>query len=83
MYIQTQQVKEALRGLNKFEIINEINEGANAFAYRAKHIHLDRPVFLKVIYLDKEDQDSILRETTSSARGFKIRSSIREYSPVI
>ncbi len=62
MPIQTQQVKEAILGLNKFNVIGEINEGANAFAYRANHIHLNRQVFLKIVYLDPDDQDSILRE---------------------
>ena len=62
MPIESQQVIDALIHLNKFEDYTEIREGANAFTYRAHHIHLDRPVFLKVIYLGGEDQDSILRE---------------------
>ena len=62
MPIESQEVVEALTRLNKFQNFNEIKEGANAFTYRADHIHLGRPVFLKVIYLNEEDQDSILRE---------------------
>lgn len=62
MPIESQEVIEALIRLNKFQHFTEIREGANAFTYRAHHIHLDRPVFLKVIYINEEDQDSILRE---------------------
>jgi serine/threonine protein kinase len=62
MPTESEEVIEALARLNKFQHFAEIREGANAFAYRAHHIHLDRPVFLKVIYLDAENQDSILRE---------------------
>ena len=62
MPIESQEVIEALTRLNKFQNFDEIREGVNAFTYCAHHIHLDRPVFLKVIYLNEEDQDSILRE---------------------
>jgi DNA repair exonuclease SbcCD ATPase subunit len=62
MPIESQEVIEALARLNKFQHYTEIREGANAFAYCAHHIHLDRAVFLKVIYLNQEEQDSILRE---------------------
>jgi serine/threonine protein kinase len=62
MPIESQEVIEAVTRLNKFQHFTEIREGANAFTYRAHHIHLDRPVFLKVIYINEEDQDSILRE---------------------
>jgi serine/threonine protein kinase len=62
MPLESEKVRDALLRLNKFDVVAEIKEGMNAFAYRANHTHLNRPVFLKVIYLGKEEHDSILRE---------------------
>jgi len=62
MPVDSQQIKQVLAGLNKFQLVREINEGMNAFAFSARHIHLDRPVFLKIIFLGREEQESILAE---------------------
>jgi len=55
-------ILSALRGLGKFTILDENREGANAYAFRAFHDHLERDVFLKVFYLGTEETELTLRE---------------------
>ncbi|HOX01891.1 MAG TPA: protein kinase [Candidatus Paceibacterota bacterium] len=53
---------EIIEALGKFDNLEEIREGANSYAFSARHRHLDQPRFLKLIYLPEDDPDSILRE---------------------
>ncbi len=41
-------ISDALRATAKYADLVEIREGANAFAFKARHTHLNRDVFLKV-----------------------------------
>jgi serine/threonine protein kinase len=52
----------AINALGKFEILHEINEGANCYAYCARHKHLNENRFLKLIDLPKGYTDLVLKE---------------------
>jgi serine/threonine protein kinase len=56
------EVKQAVENLGRFSIKEEIDEGANAFAFRASDLLLQRDVFLKVIYYSPERASDLLRE---------------------
>ena len=56
------EVKHALQHLGKFFIQREIDQGANAFAFKAHDHLLDRDVFLKIIYYSPEVASDLLRE---------------------
>jgi len=58
----SRQVQAALTATSEFQIINEINEGMNAYAYRAKQPNLSREVFIKAYYYSEDDRDDLLRE---------------------
>jgi eukaryotic-like serine/threonine-protein kinase len=55
-------MKDAINALGKFEILHENNEGANCYAYCARHKHLNENRFLKVIDLPKGYTDLVLKE---------------------
>ncbi|MCU1332043.1 MAG: putative kinase [Candidatus Angelobacter sp.] len=56
------EVTAALDHLNKFSIVEEITQGANAYSYKAFHNVLGRQVFLKVFYYSEESAAEVLRE---------------------
>ena len=46
-------IRHALASLGKFSILQECDEGANAYAFRAHHRTLHRDAFLKVYDYDE------------------------------
>lgn len=56
------EVKQAVESSGRFSIKDEIEEGANAFAFKAFDLLLQRDVFLKVIYYSPERASDLLRE---------------------
>jgi serine/threonine protein kinase len=48
--------------IGKFVDLREIHEGANSYAFQARHKHLGQYRFLKLIYLPKDGTENILRE---------------------
>ncbi|MFA4943390.1 MAG: protein kinase [Lentisphaeria bacterium] len=58
----TGQISDALKATGKYADLVEIHEGANAFAFKARHTHLDRDVFLKVYDYIHENRSGVLRE---------------------
>jgi serine/threonine protein kinase len=59
---QSSEVKDALEKLGKFSIEFGIDQGANAYAFKARDQLLDRDVFLKIIYYSPEVASDLLRE---------------------
>lgn len=55
-------ISNALRATAKYADLVEIHEGANAFAFKARHTHLNRDVFLKVYDYVHEARIDALRE---------------------
>jgi serine/threonine protein kinase len=55
-------VKNALQQLGRFSILFEIDQGANAFAFKAHDRLLARDLFLKIIYYSPEVASDLLRE---------------------
>ncbi|MER6050368.1 serine/threonine-protein kinase [Streptomyces sp. NPDC001793] len=47
-----QDVQQLIAATGKYRLEAENTEGANAYAFRAHHVPLDLPVFLKVLYPD-------------------------------
>ncbi|TDD32912.1 serine/threonine protein kinase [Actinomadura sp. KC06] len=47
-----QDVQQLIAATGKYTFEAENTEGANAYAFRARHVPLDLPVFLKVLYPD-------------------------------
>lgn len=60
--MSSSNVRAAVEALGKFDVLNEIHEGANSYAFAVNHRDLEEKRFLKVIYLPQEDTASILRE---------------------
>lgn len=58
---ESEDVIRLVQNTGKYQIISENNEGANAYAFVAKHIPLDREVFLK-IYATPRDEPTIFNE---------------------
>jgi serine/threonine protein kinase len=58
----TSQVQNALRQPGRFSILLEIDQGENAFAFKAHDRLLGRDVFLKIIYYSPEVASDLLRE---------------------
>ncbi|WCB45192.1 protein kinase domain-containing protein [Nitratidesulfovibrio vulgaris] len=50
-------IKELIAKGGKYEIVNDNDEGMNAYAFEARHIPLDRSVFLKVYSCEGVGQD--------------------------
>lgn len=59
---QGSEIKNAVEKLGKFSIELAIDQGANAFAFKARDRLLDRDVFLKIIYYSPEAASDLLRE---------------------
>jgi serine/threonine protein kinase len=55
-------ILEEIERLKRFAIVEEIDEGANSNAFRARDLLLERDVFLKVIYYSEEVASDLLRE---------------------
>jgi serine/threonine protein kinase len=56
------EVQNALQQPGRFSILSEIDQGANAFAFKAHDRLLARDVFLKIIYYSPEVASDLLRE---------------------
>lgn len=52
------EIRKAVESSGKYKILKAVDGGMNAYAYKARHIHLSRDVFLKVY--DYVDSDSTL-----------------------
>jgi serine/threonine protein kinase len=46
------EIHQLINSTGKYKLLEENTEGANAFAFRAHHVPLDLPVFLKVLDAD-------------------------------
>jgi len=55
-------VRLAIEALGKFQILDQFTEGRNAYAFRARHIHLNREVFLKLYDYSDSMANDVLRE---------------------
>jgi serine/threonine protein kinase len=49
-------IKALIEVTGKYEVLSTFTEGANGYAFKARHRHLDRVIFLKVIDADPEAQ---------------------------
>jgi serine/threonine protein kinase len=52
MITSLQDIQQLIAETGKYRLEAENTEGANAYAFRAHHVPLDLPVFLKVLYPD-------------------------------
>ena len=66
-------IRAAIENLGKFDVIDEIAEGASAYAYAARHRDLQERRFLKAVYLPRDDSDSILREPRSLLLALQVK----------
>ncbi len=63
MSVETKKaIKDAVERLGKYDSLDDVPCGSNSYSYKAQHIHLQQPRFLKAIYLPKEDDELIFRE---------------------
>lgn len=64
------EIRQIIELTGKYRLIEENTEGANAFAFRAHHVPLDIPVFLKVLDADPSgdlyEEPRFLVEATKS-----------------
>ncbi len=74
-----EMIKNALIKSGKFEIIREINEGYNAFAFHAKNIPLNRYEFLKLYYFDDTFASDLLREPQLLVKTTKCKNIVEVY----
>ena len=51
---KSDEIKKLIDATGKYEVISEFNEGANGYAFKARHKYLERDVFLKVIDANSE-----------------------------
>ena len=54
MITDLQEIRQLIAATGKYKLGAENTEGANAYAFRAHHVPLDQPVFLKVLYPDPD-----------------------------
>jgi len=68
-----QEIQQLIDATGKYKLLGENTEGANAFAFKAHHVPLDLPVFLKVLDADLSGdlfaEPRYLVETTSADGG--------------
>ena len=50
------EIQQLIAAAGKYRLLDENLEGANAYAFRAHHIPLDKPVFLKVLAPDPDGE---------------------------
>lgn len=62
MTTDAREIMKTLVATGKFKHLTEIDEGANAFAFKARHSHLKREVFLKVYDYIADIAAEVLRE---------------------
>lgn len=55
-------IKAAVEKLGKFQILEPLTEGQNAHSFKARHIHLNREVFLKLYDYSDSMANDALRE---------------------
>lgn len=51
---KSDEIKSLIESAGKYKVLSEFNEGANGYAFKARHQHLDRDIFLKVVDADTE-----------------------------
>lgn len=51
-----EEIQELIANTGKYELQGENTEGANAYAFRAHHLLLNQPVFLKVLVGSQEEE---------------------------
>jgi serine/threonine protein kinase len=59
---QPSKLVEALNAEKKFQVVDEINQGANSYAFRARHLDLKHDVFLKLYAYFPGADEELLRE---------------------
>jgi len=68
-----QDIRQLIVATGKYTLLGENTEGANAYAFRAHHVPLDQPVFLKVLYPDPDgdlfSEPRLLVEATKAEGG--------------
>jgi len=55
-------IRAAVEKLGKFQILEPLTEGQNAHSFKAHHLHLNRPVFLKLYDFIDSMANDLLRE---------------------
>ena len=65
-----QEIRELIAATEKYRLESENTEGTNAYAFRAHHLLLNQPVFLKVCFADADEdlfpEPSLLVEATKT-----------------
>lgn len=51
---KSDEIKALIETTGKYSVLSEFNEGANGYAFKARHKHLERDIFLKIIDADTE-----------------------------
>jgi serine/threonine protein kinase len=51
---KSDEIKRLLEDGGKYKVLSEFSEGANGYAFKARHLPLERDIFLKVIDADAE-----------------------------
>ena len=73
MSTTTQEIQALIEATGKYKLESENTEGANAYAFHAKHVLLGQPVFLKVFYADSDvdflPEPRLLVEATKTDEG--------------
>lgn len=68
-----EEIKQLIAATGKYELQTENTEGANAYVFRARHLLLDQPVFLKVLTTVPEEnvfaEPRLLVEATKAGEG--------------
>jgi len=67
----SEAIRQLIAATNKYRLDSENEEGANAYAYRAHHLPLDQPVFLKVI--DADTSKDLFSEPRLLVEATKVR----------
>lgn len=67
----SERIRQLIAETNKYRLESENEEGANAYTFRAHHLHLDLPVFLKVI--DADTSQDLFSEPRLLVEATKVR----------
>jgi len=60
--VLTPDIQAAVEESGKFQILEQFTEGANAYSFKAHHLHLNREVFLKLYDYSDSMANDVLRE---------------------
>ncbi len=67
----SERIRQLIAETKKYRLESENEEGANAYTFRAHHLHLDLPVFLKVI--DADTSQDLFSEPRLLVEATKVR----------